>query len=233
MAYLDNSNNKSKSNFSKFNFSLQSAINLLLILSVIYCFYRYNFKDTEELDENKKLVNDCPYKRWQGNSPTHVGSCWCDKRDSRPCSCSHSLAWEAIIEYTISNKTKILLVQRSDPPIGYYAITGGFVEVGESVEETVIREVKEETNMTITHKNIEQFKMFSVPTRDKRRHTISMVFRCIIDDKIIKDLHSGDDAKSIIIANLNEVLLLKLACDHKNVLTHYLKRFHPYIFYTK
>ncbi len=58
-----------------------------------------------------------------------------------------------------------------------YAITGGFVDVGESVEEATKREVLEETNLEVT--TLEQFHMYSDPTRDKRRHTVSMVFRLV------------------------------------------------------
>jgi 8-oxo-dGTP diphosphatase len=57
--------------------------------------------------------------------------------------------------------------------------------------------VKEETNLTVSH--LEQFRMYSDPARDKRRHTASMVFRCIV--RSLSGLHTGDDAKGVQVLN--------------------------------
>eukprot|EP00596_Hydrurales_sp_CCMP1899_P008513 CAMPEP_0119051520 /NCGR_PEP_ID=MMETSP1177-20130426/73103_1 /TAXON_ID=2985 /ORGANISM="Ochromonas sp, Strain CCMP1899" /LENGTH=671 /DNA_ID=CAMNT_0007030737 /DNA_START=91 /DNA_END=2106 /DNA_ORIENTATION=+ len=119
----------------------------------------------------------------------------------------------------------LVLVLRRDPPANTYAIPGGFVTVGETLEETVTREVKEETNLDLF--TIEQFKMYSDPNRDKRRHTVSAVFRCIaIDSKALK---KGDDAKNVALVPLRDVLKMPLAFDHKVVLTEYIKKYHNYI----
>lgn len=129
----------------------------------------------------------CPYV-WHGGSPTHKGSCWCGNDDY--CMCTPSLAIDAVIEHHnhgSENEISILLVFRRDPPKDLFAIPGGFVDVGEAAELAVIREVKEETNLTVSH--MEQFKLYSDPYRDKRRHTASMVFRTIVDS--IDELHTG------------------------------------------
>jgi 8-oxo-dGTP diphosphatase len=83
------------------------------------------------------------------------------------------------------------------------------VNVGETLEETVTREVKEETNLGLV--SLEQFKIYSDPNRDKRRHTVSAVFRCIATDS--KDLKKGDDAKYVAVVPLRDVLKLPLAFD--------------------
>lgn len=88
-----------------------------------------------------------------------------------------------------------------------------------------IREVKEETNLTISH--LQQFKLFSDPKRDKRRHTASMVFRCIVND--IQYLHNGDDAKSVKVLDLKSVLSLDLAFDHYTILKEFITHYHPEI----
>lgn len=169
----------------------------------------------------------CPYK-WHGGSPLHAGSCWCGQNDSY-CMCTPSLAVEGIIEFNEDEsapdceRCKVVMVFRRDPPIDTYAIPGGFVQLGESAEVAVAREMKEETNITVT--NLEQFKMFSDPWKDKRRQTATMVFRCRV--KSIGSMHSGDDAKSARAVYLKDVLLLNLAFDHSTVLTEYILRYHP------
>ena len=70
----------------------------------------------------------------------------------------------------------VILVSRRDPPIKH-AIPGGFVDVGETIEVATVREVMEETNLDLT--SLEQFHVYSDPARDTRRHTVSVVFRCV------------------------------------------------------
>lgn len=67
----------------------------------------------------------------------------------------------------------IVLIKRKYPPHGW-ALPGGFVEVGESLEEAAVREGKEETGLDITL--VRQFHSYSDPARDSRRHTITTVF---------------------------------------------------------
>lgn len=115
----------------------------------------------------------CPYK-WNGGSPHFQGSCWCGWDGY--CMCTPSLAIDAIIEVQPSSPSediRILLVHRRDPPRDLFAIPGGFVDIGETVEAATIREVREETNLVIS--SLEQFRVYSDPLRDKRRHTVRMI----------------------------------------------------------
>jgi len=67
----------------------------------------------------------------------------------------------------------IVLIERKNPPHGW-ALPGGFVDYGESLEAAAIREAKEETCLDV--RLIEQFHTYSNPKRDPRHHTISTVF---------------------------------------------------------
>ena len=68
---------------------------------------------------------------------------------------------------------EIVLIERKNPPHGW-ALPGGFVDYGESVESAAVREAKEETSLDV--KLTEQFYTYSDPSRDPRHHTVSTVF---------------------------------------------------------
>ena len=70
-------------------------------------------------------------------------------------------------------KEGIVLIKRKNPPPGW-AIPGGFVDYGESLEEAAVREAKEETSLDVQLKK--QLHTYSDPDRDPRQHTISTVF---------------------------------------------------------
>ncbi len=67
----------------------------------------------------------------------------------------------------------IVLIERKNPPHGW-AIPGGFVDYGESIEDAARREAREETSLEVIL--TEQFYAYSDPARDPRHHTISTVF---------------------------------------------------------
>ncbi len=77
------------------------------------------------------------------------------------------------VDIIIEVDKKIVLIKRKYPPLGW-AIPGGFVEKGESLEKAALREAKEETGLDL--KNLKQFHAYSDPERDPRFHTISVVF---------------------------------------------------------
>ncbi len=81
------------------------------------------------------------------------------------------LAADAVIFY----QGKIILIRRSNPPFqGCYALPGGFVEIGETVEAAAIREAREETGLDIELLGL--VGIYSDPARDPRGHVVSAAF---------------------------------------------------------
>lgn len=109
----------------------------------------------------------------------------------------------------------IVLVKRSNPPFGW-ALPGGFVDYGESLEEAVTREVKEETNLDL--EKLRQFHTYSQASRDPRFHTVATVY--IAQAK--GELRAGDDAAAVKVVKLSEIEKLDFAFDHQKVLRDYL-----------
>lgn len=110
----------------------------------------------------------------------------------------------------------IVVIQRSNPPFGF-ALPGGFVDYAESLEEAVIREVKEETSLDLSQ--LKQFHTYSEASRDPRFHTIGTVFIAKAKGKP----KAGDDAAGIKVVSLEEILKLDFAFDHKKIIQDYIK----------
>jgi ADP-ribose pyrophosphatase YjhB (NUDIX family) len=109
----------------------------------------------------------------------------------------------------------IILIKRKNSPFGW-AIPGGFVDYGESLEEAAIREAKEETNLDV--KLIRQFHTYSDPKRDPRHHSISTVYIAKGKGKP----KAKDDALEIEIFNASN-LPDEIAFDHRSILKDYFK----------
>ncbi|MDX1294939.1 MAG: NUDIX hydrolase, partial [Sulfurimonadaceae bacterium] len=69
----------------------------------------------------------------------------------------------------------VVLIERKNPPHGW-ALPGGFVDVGETVEAALVREMKEETSLDVEIVSLQG--VYSDPARDPRFHTASVVYRC-------------------------------------------------------
>ncbi len=109
----------------------------------------------------------------------------------------------------------IVLIKRKNPPHGW-AIPGGFVDYGESLEEAALREAREETDLEV--ELIKQFHTYSDPKRDPRHHSISTVY--IAKAKGIPK--AKDDAQGIGIFNESN-LPSEIAFDHRLILKDYFK----------
>lgn len=118
------------------------------------------------------------------------------------------------VDIIIEHKGGIVLIQRKNYPFGW-AIPGGFVDYGESVEHAAIREAKEETNLRVRLKR--QFHVYSDPNRDPRQHTISTVFIAEAKSGV---LEGKDDARKAAIFT-RRTLPKVMAFDHRKVLKDY------------
>jgi purine-nucleoside phosphorylase len=108
---------------------------------------------------------------------------------------------------------KIVLIRRKNPPFGW-ALPGGFVDYGESLEEAAIREAEEETSLKV--RLVRQLHTYSNPDRDPRRHTITTVFIAQAEESP----QAADDAAETGVFDRNS-LPHPLAFDHGLILKDY------------
>jgi len=109
----------------------------------------------------------------------------------------------------------IVLIERKNPPSGW-ALPGGFVDIGESVEEAAVREAREETSLDV--RLVEQFHVYSSPDRDPRFHTVSVVF--IGDGAGV--LEGRDDAARAAVFTADSLPEV-IAFDHGQIITDYFR----------
>jgi 8-oxo-dGTP diphosphatase len=110
----------------------------------------------------------------------------------------------------------VVLIRRKNPPPGW-AIPGGFVDYGETLEDAVVREMKEETSLDV--KLIRQFHTYSDPDRDPRHHTVSTIFIATASGTP----RAEDDAADIGIFTRNN-LPEDIAFDHRQILEDYFNK---------
>lgn len=107
----------------------------------------------------------------------------------------------------------VLIQRKNDPYKGSWALPGGFVEWGETVESAVLREVKEETGLEVDL--IALVGVYSDPERDPRGHTVTI---CYLVRKKGGELKADTDASNAQCFKKDSVLKLKLAFDHDIIL---------------
>ncbi|MEN9214550.1 MAG: NUDIX hydrolase [Gloeomargarita sp. DG02_4_bins_56] len=122
---------------------------------------------------------------------------------------------DLLIELVDRPHRPLVLVERQYEPFGW-AIPGGFVDYGETLEQAARREAYEETHLTV--QLVSQLHTYSDPRRDPRQHTIATVFIATATGTP----HAGDDAKKVGIFLPWEVPQ-PLCFDHSQILQDYLR----------
>ena len=117
------------------------------------------------------------------------------------------------VDAIIETDNGIILIKRKNPPAGW-AIPGGFVDYGETLEEAAVREMKEETSLDINLGR--QFHTYSNPDRDPRHHTVSAIFIATATGTP----EAADDAIDIGIFTKDN-LPEDIAFDHRQILEDY------------
>lgn len=126
-----------------------------------------------------------------------------------------ALTVDVIIESLDQAGRAIVLIERRHDPKGW-ALPGGFVDVGETLEQAAVREAAEETGLAVTLKAL--LGCYSDPNRDPRGHTVSAVYVGEAEGAP----SGGDDAKNAQLWPL-EALPETLAFDHAQILADYLR----------
>jgi 8-oxo-dGTP diphosphatase len=117
------------------------------------------------------------------------------------------------VDVIIVESDRVVLIERSNPPAGW-ALPGGFVDYGESLEDAARREAREETDLELI--DLAQFRAYSEPGRDPRQHNVSMVFTA----RASGTLCAGDDARAARWFPL-AALPAPLCFDHARILADY------------
>lgn len=120
------------------------------------------------------------------------------------------------VDIIIEVDRQIVLIERANPPLGW-ALPGGFVDYGESLETAALREAEEETGLQLH--NLQQFGAYSAPDRDPRQHTLSVVFTASADQLP----QAGDDAANARLFPL-DALPQPLCFDHAQILNDFRQR---------
>ena len=109
----------------------------------------------------------------------------------------------------------VVLIDRLNPPYGT-ALPGGFMDIGETIEHCLKREMSEEIGLDV--EIVELLGLYSDPSRDPRFHTVSAVYVC----RAFALPQAGDDAKSTKIVMLEDLTEENFVFDHGKIIKDYL-----------
>lgn len=118
------------------------------------------------------------------------------------------------VDIIIEVDDRIVLIERGQEPFGW-ALPGGYVDYGESLEAAAVREAREETGLDVTL--IRQLGAYSDPRRDPRQHNISIVFIA----KAEGEPKAGDDARRAELYSRKR--LPNLLFDHEKIVLDYFR----------
>lgn len=126
-----------------------------------------------------------------------------------------SVTVDGLVFRIIGNELEILLIQRKKSPFkNQWAFPGGFMEIDETPEDGVIREVQEETGIVLAH--VIQLGAYGAVERDPRGRTVSIAFISFVDDTA--EAKAADDAADAKWMSLKAVDKKQLAFDHSLIL---------------
>ena len=188
-----------------------ALVGSIFILSFIVHFVNSN------LPGRKVVITSLIQKSsgWHGGHPVsdRRGSCWCSNDEY--CMCTPSVAIDIVLYSKSFNEDEysVWVVKRGDT--GQFATIGGFVEVGETTEHAVVREVEEETGIIIppeiANTVMSLIGVYSDPRRDNRRHIVSVAYALEFKPNVMKTKDdsgipkAGDDAKAVISVPLDDI----------------------------
>ena len=126
-----------------------------------------------------------------------------------------SVTVDGLIFRIMGGRLEVLLIQRKKEPFkGQWALPGGFMEMDESPEEGVVREVQEETGLKLDA--VLQLGAYGAVNRDPRGRTVSIAYIAFVEDRV--EAKAADDAAAVKWVDLNSIVQENLAFDHAVIL---------------
>lgn len=205
-------------------FLISVAANVVFVVSLLLVGPRLKQQQPRASSKEEIVGNN---QKWHGGHPAQdrSGACWCSGDVDEYCMCTPNLAIDLIITSSSSpskgdsdanTAEYVWLVRRKDTD--QLAAMGGFVEISETVEAAVKRELKEEMgyDLGIPPRLVG---VYSDPRRDNRRRTVSAVFAVHMKEDFHP--HAGDDAKEVVKISIDEIEQHTYFSDHKTLLLDY------------